>query len=145
MKQLLLSIRLLLLSSCGPPIERESKPILINKHNLNEEQAYIMVYRGTERPFTSPLNSEKRSGVYVSAATGDVLFHSRDKFNSHTGWPSFDVATDKVALGPREQGGWEVIELSTGYHLGHLFTNEGFTKKNKRYCINGDALIFIPD
>ena len=145
MKQLLLSTLLLLLSSCGPPIERESKPILINKHNLNEEQAYIMVRRGTERPFSSPLTKEKRPGVYVSAATGEVLFHSKDKFNSYTGWPSFDVATDKVALGPREQGGWEVIELSTGYHLGHLFINEGFTKNNKRYCINGDALRFIPD
>ena len=145
MKQLSLLTLLLLLSSCGQPIERESKPTLINKHNLNEEQAYIMVHRGTERPFTSPLNKEKRSGVYVSAATGDTLFYSTAKFNSYTGWPSFDAATENVTLGPREQGGYEVIEKSTGYHLGHLFTGEGFTDKNARYCINGDALRFIPD
>ena len=103
-----------------------------------------MVRGGTERAFSSPLNKEKRSGVYVSAATGDVLFHSDDKFNSGTGWPSFDTATSNVALGPAEQGGYEVIEKSTGYHLGHLFQGELFTDKDKRYCINGDALIFIP-
>ena len=123
-------------------LERISAP---KKKKLTKEQSYIMVQGGTERPFSSPLNKEKRPGVYVSAATGDVLFRSEDKFNSYTGWPSFDEATDNVTLGPAEQGGYEVIEKSTGYHLGHLFTNEGFTKKNKRYCINGDALIFIPD
>ncbi len=115
------------------------------KTELTDEQYYIMVRGGTERPFSSPLNNEKRSGVYVSAATGDILFDSNDKFNSRTGWPSFDSATNNVALGPAEQGGYEVIEKSTGLHLGHLFIGEGFTDKNKRYCINGDALIFIPN
>lgn len=113
--------------------------------NLDNEEYYIMVNRGTEARFSSPLNSEKRSGVYVSAATGDVLFHSDSKFDSGTGWPSYDSATDNVTLGPAEQGGYEVIEKSTGYHLGHLFVGEKFTPKSKRYCINGDALEFIPN
>ena len=113
-----------------------------NKHNLNDEAYYIMVRKGTERRFSSPLTHEKRDGVYISAATGDTLFYSSDKFNSRTGWPSFDAASDKVDLGPYEQGGREVIEKSTGYHLGHIFYNEGFTTKNKRFCINGGALIF---
>ncbi len=115
------------------------------KKELDNEEYHIMVKKGTERPFSSPLNSEKRVGVYVSASTGDILFRSADKFNSGTGWPSFDDATDKVSLGPAEQGGYEVIEKSTGHHLGHLFLNENFTDENKRYCINGDALEFIPD
>ena len=123
-------------------LERISAP---KKMKLDEEETYIMVNGGTERPFSSPLNSEKRSGVYVSPATGDTLFVSSAKFNSGTGWPSFDEATENVTLGPAEQGGYEVIEKSTGYHLGHLFTGEGFTDKNARYCINGDALEFIPD
>ena len=113
-----------------------------NPHKLNGNQYYIMVNSGTESRFSSSLNSEKRNGVYVSAATGDTLFHSSAKFDSRTGWPSFDAATSKVALGPYEQGGREVIEKSTGYHLGHIFYNEGFTTKNKRFCINGGALIF---
>ena len=114
------------------------------KRKLDREEHYIMVRGGTEPRFSSPLNKEKRNGVYISPATGDVLFHSNDKFDSGTGWPSFDSATSNVALGPAEQGGYEVIEKSTGYHLGHLFTGEGFTDKQKRYCINGDALEFIP-
>lgn len=112
---------------------------------LDRDAHYIMVKRGTERAYSSPLNKEKRSGVYVSPATGDTLFVSTAKFNSGTGWPSFDDATDKVSLGPAEQGGYEVIEKSTGYHLGHLFQGEMFTNKNKRYCINGDALKFMPN
>ena len=115
------------------------------KRKLDAEEHFIMVRKGTEPRFSSPLNSEKRTGVYVSPATGDTLFVSSSKFDSGTGWPSFDSATDKVALGPIEQGGREVIEKSTGYHLGHLFLYEGFTDKNKRYCINGDALEFIAD
>ena len=117
------------------------------KRKLDAEETYIMVKKGTERPFSSPLNSEKRRGVYISPATGDTLFHSNAKFSSGTGWPSFDAATDNVAI-VRENDGtgrMEVIEKSTGYHLGHLFTGEGFTEKNARYCINGDALEFIPD
>ena len=115
------------------------------KDILDDKEYRIMVNGATEYPWTSPLNSEKRNGVYVSPATGDTLFKSTDKFNSRTGWPSFDDATDKVALGPAEQGGYEVIEKSTGLHLGHLFLYEGFTDKGKRYCINGSALKFIPE
>ncbi len=112
---------------------------------LTDEQYYIMVRGGTERPFSSPLNKEARSGAYVSAATGDTLFISTSKFNSRTGWPSFDSATDNVTLGPAEQGGYEVVEKSTGLHLGHVFYGEGFTSNNARYCINGDALEFTPN
>ena len=116
-----------------------------NEKKLTKKQAYIMLDGGTERPFSSPLNSEKRSGVYVSPATGDTLFHSSDKFVSGSGWPSFDSSTDKVGIGNAEQGGYEIIEKSTGYHLGHLFMGEGFTSENKRFCVNGDALLFVPD
>ena len=131
-------------------IPRRNKALKIVKKyqrrmKLTDAQAYILLKSGTERAYSSPLNSEKRSGSYVSPATGDVLFHSSAKFNSGTGWPSFDAATDKVSLGPAEQGGYEVIEKSTGYHLGHLFQGEMFTEENKRYCINGNALIFVPD
>ena len=114
------------------------------KKKLDNEEYYVMVKKGTERPFSSPLYSEDRVGVYTSAATGDVLFRSSDKFNSGTGWPSFSDATDKVdtRLETDGSGRIEVIEKSTGLHLGHLFHGEGFTPENKRFCINGDALEF---
>ena len=114
---------------------------------LTSEQIRILVNKGTERPFSSPLYHEKRDGVYTSPATGDTLFYSSGKFNSFTGWPSFDTATDKVAVRKENDGTgrWEVIEKSTGYHLGHVFYGEGFTDKDIRYCINGDALEFKAD
>ena len=121
---------------------KKYKEYILERDNV--EAHAIMVKGRTEGRFTSPLNNEKRAGYYVSAATGDTLFVSTDKFDSGTGWPSFDDATNNVAIGKAEQGGHEVIEKSTGYHLGHLFKNEGFTDKESRYCINGDALIFVP-
>ena len=121
---------------------KKYKEYILERDNV--EAHAIMVKGRTEGRFTSPLNNEKRAGYYVSAATGDTLFVSTDKFDSGTGWPSFDDATNNVAIGKAEQGGHEVIEKSTGYHLGHLFKDEGFTNKNSRYCINGDALIFVP-
>lgn len=146
-------VGLTLASACAqsPKKDTQTKEVHhydIGEHKLNQlddAEYYIMVNGGTEARFSSPLNNEKRAGVYTSPATGDTLFVSSAKFDSGTGWPSFDSATDKVGLGPYEQGGREVIEKSTGYHLGHVFFDEGFTSKNKRYCINGDALEFIPE
>ena len=129
-----------------PRRDRALKRISVNKKKkLNAKAHFIMVQKGTERPFSSPLNREKRSGTYRSQATGDILFVSSAKFSSGTGWLSFDSTTENVTLGRAEQGGYEVIEKSNGYHLGHLFKGEGFTSKNMRYCINGAALEFIPD
>ena len=111
---------------------------------LSLKQVNILKRGFTERAWSSDLNSEKRKGVYVSVVTGEVLFTSDDKFDSRTGWPSFDKATVNVMLGPKEQGGYEIIEATTGYHLGHVFYNEGFTDENVRYCVNGSVLTFIP-
>ena len=113
------------------------------KQILTNDQYYILRRSGTERPFSSPLNHEKRGGFFVCAADSTQLFSSDDKFDSGTGWPSFDAANnleyewDGRAL--------EVRCITCGGHLGHLFKHEGFTEKNLRYCINGDALRFIPD
>jgi len=110
---------------------------------LTPSQYRIMRHADTEYPFTSPLNYEKRGGLYLCAADSTQLFSSDDKFNSGTGWPSFDAANnleyewDGRAL--------EVRCITCGSHLGHLFKHEGFTDKDLRYCINGDALIFSPD
>ena len=112
---------------------------------LTKEQHKIYYKGATEYPWSSPLNKEKRKGVYVSVATGDTLFRSEDKFESNSGWPSFDTSTDNVMIGNAEQGGYEIIERSTGGHLGHVFLNEGYTDANKRFCVNGKILKFIPD
>jgi peptide-methionine (R)-S-oxide reductase len=115
---------------------------------LSEEQYRVLREEGTERPWTSPLNDEKRSGSYVCAGCGQPLFTSSMKFDSGTGWPSFfeviegSIGTkrDFKLLLPRT----EYHCARCGGHQGHVF-KDGPEPTGLRYCNNGVALKFVPD
>ena len=116
------------------------------KQILTPNQYFIMVNSGTEPPFENEYWNNHKRGVYVSAATGDVLFSSADKFDSGTGWPSFvkPVAPDMVEIRKDPDGERdEVIERSTGLHLGHVFNDGPPERGGKRYCMDSGALKFI--
>ncbi|WP_345951766.1 peptide-methionine (R)-S-oxide reductase MsrB [Mucilaginibacter sp. PAMB04274] len=118
------------------------------KKLLNTNQYHIMVEKGTEAPFHNAYYNNHEKGVYVSAATGDVLFSSDDKFESGTGWPSFTkpVSQGKVAIIEDNSYGMtrlEVVEKSTGLHLGHVFDDGPEDRGGKRYCMNSGALKFV--
>lgn len=108
----------------------------------------VMVKRGTEPPFQNPYHDNKEKGIYVSAATGEPLFSSADKFDSGTGWPSFTkpINPNAVIVVKDDSHGMvrdEVIDAKTGHHLGHVFDDGPADKGGKRYCMNSAALKFV--
>ena len=118
------------------------------KKILTPNQYEIMFEKGTEPPYKNAYWNNHEKGVYVSAATGDVLFSSDDKYDSHTGWPSFVKPVDpsKIAIIQDDSYGMsrdEVVEKSTGLHLGHVFDDGPADRGGKRYCMNSGALKFI--
>lgn len=118
------------------------------KSKLTPNEYDIMVNKGTEPPFKNAYWNNHQKGVYVSAATGEILFSSADKFDSGTGWPSFvkPVDASKIAVVTDNSYGMqrtEVIEKSTGLHLGHVFDDGPADRGGKRYCMNSGALKFI--
>ncbi len=114
---------------------------------LTSEQYYVLRKAGTERPFTSPLNKEYGDGVYHCAGCNTPLFKSEHKFDSGTGWPSFDrEIKSNVAFSTDYKIGYARTEehcATCGGHLGHVF-NDGPETTGKRHCINGVALKFVP-
>ncbi|WP_088346954.1 MULTISPECIES: peptide-methionine (R)-S-oxide reductase MsrB [Rhodomicrobium] len=115
---------------------------------LTPKQFYVLRERGTEHPFTSPLNAEKRAGIYDCAACDLPLFSSETKYDSGTGWPSFWKPLDD-AVRTREDRAFlllvqtEVHCRRCGGHLGHVF-NDGPKPTGLRYCMNGEAMTFLP-
>lgn len=118
------------------------------KQQLTSMQYYVLREAGTERAFTSNLNGNKKSGTYVCAACETPLYKSDHKFDSGTGWPSFDRAIgNSVELDVDYKIGYARTELkcaTCGGHLGHSFPDGPRETTGERHCINGVALKFKP-
>ncbi len=108
----------------------------------------VLRHEGTERPFTSPLNDEHRTGAFKCAGCNWPLFSSKAKFDSGTGWPSFWAPIGKQAVLTRVDGSLMMVRTEVhcancGGHLGHVF-NDGPPPTGLRYCMNGVAMSFQP-
>ena len=126
------------------PVEKTSEEW---EETLSPSQFQVLREHGTEQAGTSPLNLEKRAGIFYCAGCGHPLFDATTKFESGTGWPSFWAPLD-AAVGTTEDRSFfmtrtEVHCASCGGHLGHVFP-DGPRPTGLRYCMNGVALKFEP-
>jgi peptide-methionine (R)-S-oxide reductase len=112
---------------------------------LSPSQFHVLRAHGTERPGTSPLNDEKRTGMFTCAGCAHPLFGSDTKFESGTGWPSFSRPLDSAVATTVDRSLFmtrtEVHCANCGGHLGHVFP-DGPAPTGLRYCMNGVALQF---
>lgn len=117
------------------------------KKKLTPEQYAVLRQKGTEAPFSGKLLHEKGQGTYNCVACGNPLFSSDAKFDSGTGWPSFDQALPRAVLNITDNSHGmsctEIVCANCGSHLGHVF-DDGPTKTGKRYCLNSVCLDLEP-
>ncbi len=128
----------------------ELPPVIENPENyneLNDKEKRVILNKGTEWAFSGEFHDHKGDGIYICRQCNLPLFRSEDKFDSGTGWPSFDeMIADNVKELPDADGyRTEIVCSNCGGHLGHVFRGEGFTEKQTRHCVNSMSLDFVAE
>ncbi|MGC8645177.1 MAG: methionine-R-sulfoxide reductase [Thermoplasmata archaeon] len=114
---------------------------------MSKEEEFVIVYGGTERPFTGEYYDHFEKGTYVCKRCGQPLYRSETKFDAGCGWPSFDDFIEGAVrqLPDRDGHRTEIRCSRCDAHLGHVFYGEGFTPRNTRHCVNSISLRFVDD
>lgn len=157
-KQIAMISGMILLANCNSAAQKSDTKTTENfeiqkteaewKSELTAEEFYVLRQEGTERAFSSELNKNYKPGTYVCAACQTPVFESEHKFDSGTGWPSFDREIEgNVAFSTDTKLGYTRTEehcATCGGHLGHVFDDGPRDTTGKRHCINGVAMDFVP-
>lgn len=119
------------------------------KRSLTDIQFYVTQNNGTEPPFKNEYFNHFEEGIYVDVTTGQPLFSSKDKFNSHCGWPAFSKPIDKELINHKVDKSHRMVRTEVrsklgDAHLGHVFDDGPSELGGVRYCINSASLKFIP-
>ena len=124
----------------------ESKQKDMKLNPLTEAEKRVIIYKGTDRPYTGEYTDKFEGGTYLCRQCDAALYRSDDKFHSNCGWPSFDDEIAGAVKKIRDADGQrtEIVCAKCDGHLGHVFYGEGFTDKNTRHCVNSTSMKFVP-
>ena len=117
-----------------------------NYNELTEFETYVIDKKGTERSYSGEYHDSKKEGVYICRRCNFPLFSSNDKFDSRTGWPSFDDEISKGAVKEETDSDGYRTEILCSHcdgHLGHVFKGEGMTPKHTRHCVNSASIKLV--
>jgi peptide-methionine (R)-S-oxide reductase len=114
-------------------------------NKLNADEQRVILHKGTEYAFSGKFHDHKENGMYTCRQCNAPLFPSDTKFDSGTGWPSFDDSVEGAVKEVADADGRrvEIVCAKCGGHLGHVFKGEGMTQKSTRHCVNSISLDFV--